>query len=46
MFNKTFFKFLFGFAAIIAVGLIGVVVSEVYSGSGGGVKQLIASFFH
>ena len=34
VFNKTFFKFLFGFIFIIIFGLIGVVVSNRYFNDG------------
>lgn len=45
MFDKTFFKFLFGFLAIIVIGLAGVVISKAYTGSDSTVQDLLAHFF-
>lgn len=45
MFDNDFLKFFFGFLALVGLGLVGVVVSEAYSSSGGSVKDLIANFF-
>ena len=45
MFDKTFFKFLFGFMTIIGLGLVVVVIAKDYSDGGDTVWNLIANFF-
>jgi|GEM_PF-7010214 len=46
MFDRDFFKFLFGFAIIIAVSLMAVIVLRSYQGqSQNSVAQAFKSFF-
>lgn len=45
MLDKNFFKFLFGFMAIIGLGLLGAIAAHAYSDSGLNIKDLITNFF-
>jgi hypothetical protein len=45
MFNGNFFRFFFGFVAVIGVSLLVAFISSTYADGGTGIGDLIANFF-
>lgn len=43
--NNDFLKFFVGFAVIIVIGLIGVIVAQAYKTGGGDITAFLAGFF-